>query len=460
MADGTVRISEAPSGGKLVDNEELTVGGNTVNRQRIQVAGAPDVALANVARIPPSAGDFGLVVRQVDDPHRRTPFGELRVASPFALGDFAQPYGLDPTVMSSDTTNTGAVADLLDQSAVRLSVVASGDRAVQSTRESFRYQPGSATRLRQTVVVDADDTAGLTRRWGQFDDGDGVFFALVDSTPQVVIRSSTSGSVLETQTVAQSAWNQDTLDGSGDAGNPSGATLDLTKVNIFEITYQWLGAGFVDFYVNQIRVHRFENPGALPVPYMKTGILPLRWEVVSSGGAGEIVNVCSGVVSDGGGDPLAYGFGYARPTAASVPTGGLPMVSLRPAATFKTVANRGLIVPRTAFVSGAGGGSDAIVDVVVGGILTGASWSAVNAESMAEVDIAASAITGGIVVATAFLDNAADRAIDLTDVFDRRGRKLLVDSLTGDQDVVTLVGRDAQAGTTDVFGAFNWLEVR
>lgn len=57
--------------------------------------------------------------------------------------------------------------------------------------------------------------------------------------------------------ILQSSWNGDTLDGSGD----SGMTLDTTKGNLYQIRYQWLGFGKMEFYIedqtdgNWINVH-------------------------------------------------------------------------------------------------------------------------------------------------------------------------------------------------------------
>ncbi len=41
----------------------------------------------------------------------------------------------------------------------------------------------------------------------------------------------------------QEDWNLDNLTGVGGTSNPSGVTLDTTKLNVFQINYRWLGAG-------------------------------------------------------------------------------------------------------------------------------------------------------------------------------------------------------------------------
>lgn len=61
-ADGTIAVDEGVAD-KLVDTEQLVVGVNTVQRERVQVTGTAATAIATVATTAPAAGDFGLHVR-------------------------------------------------------------------------------------------------------------------------------------------------------------------------------------------------------------------------------------------------------------------------------------------------------------------------------------------------------------------------------------------------------------
>lgn len=53
MADGIVQIQEPASPNKKLDTTELIVGVNTVERERMVVAGATDVALGVVTNAAP-----------------------------------------------------------------------------------------------------------------------------------------------------------------------------------------------------------------------------------------------------------------------------------------------------------------------------------------------------------------------------------------------------------------------
>lgn len=64
MADGIVQVAP-DSTGKKMDTEELTVGANTVQRERVQISGAVAAAIAKVLNADPASADYGLVVRPI-----------------------------------------------------------------------------------------------------------------------------------------------------------------------------------------------------------------------------------------------------------------------------------------------------------------------------------------------------------------------------------------------------------
>jgi len=87
MANGYLGFQNPGTENKKIDTEELTVGGQTVQRERIQVAGAADVDIAEVKNTVPDSGDYGLVVREagvnVVNPNSgdQTPSGAMSVAA-------------------------------------------------------------------------------------------------------------------------------------------------------------------------------------------------------------------------------------------------------------------------------------------------------------------------------------------------------------------------------------------
>jgi hypothetical protein len=82
--------------------------------------------------------------------------------------------------------------------------------------------------------------------------------------------------------VAQAQFNRDPLDGSGS----SGFKVDLTKMQMLGIQYTWYGAGFIDFMMrgadgNWVYAHRFRNNNINDEAYMRTGNMPVRYEIVN-----------------------------------------------------------------------------------------------------------------------------------------------------------------------------------
>lgn len=82
--------------------------------------------------------------------------------------------------------------------------------------------------------------------------------------------------------VPQSQFNRDTIDGNGS----SVYKVDLTKMQMLGIQYTWYGAGFVDFMIRGVNgdwvyVHRFKNNNVNDEAYMRTGNMPVRYEITN-----------------------------------------------------------------------------------------------------------------------------------------------------------------------------------
>lgn len=80
----------------------------------------------------------------------------------------------------------------------------------------------------------------------------------------------------------QSQFNRDTLDGRG----ASGFNVDLTKMQMIGIQYTWYGAGFVDFMMrggdgNWVYAHRYKQNNINDEAYMRTGNMPVRYEIIT-----------------------------------------------------------------------------------------------------------------------------------------------------------------------------------
>lgn len=389
----------------------------------------------------------------------RTAFDEIRVASPFSLVDLVNKYEIDPRRYSQSTATGGSLSHLPNESAVRLTVTSSnGSQAKLRTNDFCRYQAGHGLMFRTSIYHADAGQSNQVRRWGFFDDGDGLFFELSGTALRVVRRTSVTGSAVDTA-AAQSSWNVDKLDGTG----RSGVTLDVTKANIYEVQLQWLGAGQVRFYINGILVHEMSNQNVFSAPYMKTAQLPLSWEVVNTGASvgSSMTYVCASVVIEGGEDPPAYSFAAYNATDVNVTTTERPVLSIRPKATFNSITNRMILMPVLLGVSTEG--SRIGFRLVWSSSLSGASYSSVDSKSGAEFDVSATSGTGGETLFRGFIGGSNDATVvDISKLFKYRtgGRKLRLDAFGSNPDVLTVYAVNEGVGSSSVRASLSWEEIR
>lgn len=243
-----------------------------------------------------------------DGPHNDA-FGRLRTSDPITLFDSKQIHDNAPLfwddseVSGSGTTSSHSTAT----ASTTISVGAStAGKRVRRTFQRFNYQPGKSHLIIMTAQMasQTSNLSGITGRVGYFDDDNGVFFSLEDGVAYAVIRSSTSGSPVDTK-IAQSDWNVDKFDGTG----RSGIILQPTKCNILMWDIEWLGVGRIRFGFNiggvNYVVHEQDNSNNLPNVYMSTPNLPLTYEIENdgTGPATSLQHICSTVISEGGYQP-------------------------------------------------------------------------------------------------------------------------------------------------------------
>lgn len=379
--------------------------------------------------------------------NRLSALDQVRAGLDVCLFSSAQKYTIPPEY-GTKTVGSGAVTHVPLEEGVRAAVTAaSGDRAAFRTNAYFHAD--SLRAIQAIYHSDAGET-NQVRRWGLFHENDGVYFELSGTTVAVGWRSKVSGSPVDTN-IVQAAWNADALQGNG------AFVLDVTKANLYEIALH-RSTGEVRFFVNGILVHTLEKRNVLAVPFMRTTRLPIGVDIINSGasGGGSITCLYQGVWDESGQPPQAVNFG--KSASATLSDTGVPILSIRPKATFATITNRSLIIPRKAVLGASAVGA---VRLVLNGTLSGAVWADVDATySGAEYDITASSISGGQVVGEYRVPANEHLVISLDDVFRRAGRKLSLKAFpNSDQDVLSIVGV-SDTGTPTGYASVVWDEIR
>jgi hypothetical protein len=90
------------------------------------------------------------------------------------------------------------------------------------------------------------------------------------------------------RSVPQSQWNMDRCDGSNGPYNPSGYQINPIKMQMVGLQWTWYGAGFIDWMLRGpegkfITVHRLRNNNLNNEAWMRSGNLPVRFEVTVEG---------------------------------------------------------------------------------------------------------------------------------------------------------------------------------
>jgi len=281
------------------------------------------------------------VLVRIEDTPNFDSFSRMRVSTPSYVFDGQLTYDLQPLLFEQLTAETGAT--IAHDSTNRMALITfastpSGGQALMQSFEHFRYTAGRSQLVFLTFNL-KEGVANCLKFVGYSDGSEGIEFQLSGTTKQFMIRSTTGNG---NQTVTQSSWNLDKLDGTG----LSGITLDISKAQILVIDFQALYVGRVrigfDIDGNIIYAHEFNHANTIITPYIKTANLPVRCGMTCTGTVSTTMNfICSSVIKEDGGAPTE---GYQFTQDSGVITAGngtkTHALSIQPKTTFNSIVNR------------------------------------------------------------------------------------------------------------------------
>lgn len=379
-------------------------------------------------------------------------FGNLKTTTSTILKSYLFYNGRNPGDFV-DTVQTGGTVteDHASSQVVIGTTSASGSRSVMTTWNYIPYVPQKSNTIVLSIACGDEGKEGVVRRWGMYDDDDGLYFEQTVNGLTANIRSSITGTVVS---IPQSQFNGDNL--LSDTFDTF--ELNTSKYNLYWISYQWQGVGIARYGVYspqgaRITMHTFENPNKNVVPYMKRGTLPVRMEqfntsVVAS--ASEMKTPCIVVLRD---SPEFETVGkiqrYTTPQYITVTSDRTPLISLRVSNTVNGVPNRTVIIPfMFEYITES---SPVVIEYIVNGELSGSNFQTYTQYS--EMDTTSTGIIGG------FSSGATINPVGYH-------REIAPDSLehavnnTDTQTHVTIVARTTKPDTTaSVFLIAKWKEV-
>lgn len=307
-------------------------------------------------------------------------FSRLRVSNPQILFNAQMTYDLVPIQYEQITSGTGATIthDTTNRCALMtFSSTPTGGKSYMQSYEYLPYQPGRS----QLAFITFNMIAGVanTLKFAGYSDGvNGIEFQLSGTTKQFVVYS---GSSAGNETVTQSSWNLDKLDGSG----ASGITLDITETQILVIDIQALYVGRVrvgfDIGGQIIYAHEFLHSNLIAHPYIQSANLPVRCGMTCTGTVSTTMNfICAAVISEGGTDDINnFGYTFATSTSVTATTGGVQAMTLRPRTTFNGITNRMRVAYIDVEIFNTGTTNQHVQwELLIGQAITGGTWSNVN----------------------------------------------------------------------------------
>lgn len=383
-------------------------------------------------------------------------FGRVRTSDPGFRFDSQFTYQVDADLWDSSVSG-GSVTHSATNRLATLTANASGtNTAIIQSHYFAPYTPGRSQLAFITFTLGATPGTGAYRRVGYFDGVNGVY---LEHTASGLTLRIITGTGAGNDSVAQASWNFDPMDGTG----PSGITLDPTKAQILVVGLQALyngavGVGF-DIGGKIIPVHVFAHANVEAYPYIQYASLPVRYEVGTTSAAVSMDAICASVISEGG-EPLSDVSGRTFSASNGTTTIGVttrrPVLSIRAKQQLNSINNVGLLAPIecSALVTT----NNAYVELVRNGTLTGASFASVSTLSLAESDVAATAISGGQVVASFNIPASAQTRAQADKGL--LGKLLLSYShLLSTADTLSVVAT-SHTGTANVSAGIGWKEIR
>lgn len=450
----------ADGAGKKVHTTQRTDGnGNVLQTQVVQIG--DKTTIDNLLKIDERGA---MNIRFAEGPPQISSFGSLKTVQATSIAVYEHTQSDNSDLFTQEFANGGAVEYSAPTSTVIISTTsANGSSSIRTSNRYHYHTPATGQVILMTVTCSDTGKTNNIRQWGYFDDNDGVFFSLNETTFNVGVKSAVTGSVVETL-IPRDSWNVDKMDGTG----ISGFNLDVSKFNIYFIDFQWLGAGRIRYGCYDDKgerqvMHIIKNAGHIGWPYMKTGSLPIKFVCKNTGltSGGSSLRIGTGCVKIEGNQEEYTFYRYSYATGEKTITTNTSVLGVRSKLTFNGNYNSTNVYPES-FCCNVSGGSVKL-DVYWPVTVSNNSFLDDNGSTL-EADLdpnGTNSVTPGPddwLMRTFFLD-VGSHEVDLGEYFETIDEGILR-TPTGQQPPLYFVATRLTGEVTKMYASLNYKELR
>ncbi len=347
--------------------------------------------------------------------NQKTSFGELLIAELTPQVQISFAYNINADFIDTTVANGGAVTAANSMAVLTTSTNSAGSSRITS-RRVLRYGPGQGGLVRFTTVF-SKCVAGSTQIIGLGDSVDGYFIGCNGVEFGFLRRVGSTDNW-----TAQDDWVSTQPSGRYGVEIAPVMKNDITKGNVWQIRYQWLGFGEITLYVEDqasgqfVLVHRVLYSDSETTPSIMNPTLPLLAEVVNAGNTTNVTLKTSSMFAGIEGREPDIGTRNGASRIYTSTTSEVPILTIRSRSTFASIANRVQSLVDFVVIT-----SDSVgliqFNFVINAVLTGSSFSdiATNTSTM-EVDTSAGSYTGGQLLAPILMATAGTVVLPFADL--------------------------------------------
>lgn len=229
---------------------------------------------------------------------------------------------IDPYFFSTFIAGVTAVNINQNSSNLEVSSGSTGGTAIIETKNKVYYIPAKTVETLFTGSLFTIDNNNSVARMGLYSSSDGAYIEYSQGNIYLSIRSSATGSPINTQ-ILKSNWNGYIPDNNF-----------FKKGNIFRLRFLWFGYFYIELsaIVNNVMtiLHTVYYTNQQTIPYFKRPSFPFRCEVSTTSGNQLLLHTCHAVNIYGGFEVINKQYNLTNGNAGiSITTSITPIVAVR-----------------------------------------------------------------------------------------------------------------------------------